>query len=388
MGLLLSYSVRNLATRRMTTAFTVLGMALVVFVFAAVLMLAYGLEKTLVSTGSSDNIIVVRDAATSETVSILSRDQADIVETQSEIAAGGEGKPVAAKEIVVLISADKRKNGEAANVVIRGSAPEAFTLRPNVKLTAGRMFTRGTSEVIAGKSVAKNFEGCGLGEHVSFAGRDWDVVGVFDAGGSGFDSELWGDADQVQQAFRRPIYSSITARLRDPSSFDALKKRLETDPRMTVEVQREREYYAKQSQATAGFIRVIGITVTILFSLGAMIGAMITMYAAVASRTTEIATLRALGFPRFTVLRVFLAEAVVLGILGGVLGLLAASFLSFVTVSTTNFDTFSELAFSFSVSPSIAIGSLVFALAMGVIGGFLPAVRASRANIVNSLRGA
>lgn len=387
MGLLLSYSVRNLAARRMTTAFTVLGMSLVVFVFAAVLMLAHGLEKTLVATGSSDNIIVVRDAATSETVSILGRDQAGVVETQSEIALAADGKPVAASEIVVLISANKRTSGEAANVVIRGTGIEAFTLRPGVKLVSGRLFTPGTSEVVAGRSVAKNFEGCGLGEHVRFAGRDWDVVGVFDAGGSGFDSELWGDGEQVQQAFRRPIFSSVTARLGDPGSFDALKRRLEADPRLTVEVQREREYYAKQSQATASFIRVIGLTVTILFSLGAMIGAMITMYAAVASRTTEIATLRALGFSRFTVLRVFLAEATVLGILGGALGIVAASFLSFVSVSTMNWDTFSELAFSFSVSPGIAVGSLVFAIVMGIVGGFLPAVRASRADIVNSLRG-
>jgi putative ABC transport system permease protein len=388
MGLLLDYSVKNLAARRMTTAFTVLGMALVVFVFAAVLMLAHGLEKTLVSTGSSDNIIVLRDSATAETVSIIGRDQAGVVETQSEIATGADGKPIAASEIVVLISANKRSNGNSANVVIRGTRPEAFTLRPNVKLVEGRMFADGTSEVVAGRSVAKNFEGCGLGEHVRFAGRDWTVVGVFDAGGSGFDSELWGDVAQVQQSFRRPIFSSVTARLRDPSTFDGLKKRLESDPRLTVKVEREREYYAKQSRMTAGFIRVVGLSVTILFSLGAMIGAMITMYAAVASRTTEIATLRALGFSRFTVLRVFLAEAAVLGIFGGLLGLAAASLLSFMSVSMTNWDTFSELAFNFTVSGGIAVGALIFALVMGVAGGFLPAVRASRANIVDSLRGA
>jgi ABC-type antimicrobial peptide transport system permease subunit len=386
MGLLLSYSLRNLAARRMTAAFTVIGMGLVVFVFAAVLMLAHGLERTLVSTGSSDNIIVTREAATSETVSILGRDQAGVVKTEPEIAVGPDAKALTASEIVVLISASKRSNGDAANVVIRGTGPEAFTLRQDIKLKAGRMFAPGTSEVVAGRSVAKNFEGCGLGENVRFAGRVWNVVGVFDAGGSGFDSELWGDAEQVQQAFRRPIFSSVTARLRDPGSFDAMKRRLEADPRLTVEVEREREYYEKQSRATASFIRVIGLAVTILFSMGAMIGAMITMYAAVASRTTEIATLRALGFTRFTVLRVFLAEAFLLGTLGGVLGLVAASFLSLVSVSTTNWDTFSELAFSFSVSPGIIIGSLIFAVLMGVIGGFLPAVRAARADIVNSLR--
>jgi putative ABC transport system permease protein len=386
MGLLLRYSLGNLATRRLTTSLTVLGMGLVVFVFAAVLMLAHGLDKTLVTTGSYANAIVTRDGANTETVSIVSRDQAGIVTTQSEVAMQADGTPVATKEIVVLISADKRSNGDAANVVIRGTSLSACVLRPNVKLVSGRMFTPGTSEVVAGRAVARNFRGCGLDESVRFAGREWKVVGVFDAGGASFDSELWGDAEQVQQAFRRPIYSSVTVQLREPARFDEMKKRLESDPRMTVAVEREREYYAKQSKASGTFIRVIGLAVTVLFALGAVIGAMVTMFAAVQNRTVEIGTLRALGFSRGAVLRVFLVESLLLGLLGGVLGIAGASCLSLVNVTTMNWDTFSEIAFGFALSPGIASGALVFAVLMGVVGGFLPAMQAAGANIIDSLR--
>ena len=386
MGLLFRYSFGSLTTRRLTAALTVLGMALVVFVFAAVLMLAHGLEKTLVETGSDANIIVTRDGANTETVSILGRQQADVVTTQGEVAVGEDGTAIAAEEIVVLISADKRKNGEATNVVIRGTSPHAFQLRPAIRIVQGRMFAPGTSEVVAGRSVARNFTGCGLGESLRFAGRDWEVVGVFDAGGTGFDSELWGDAEQVQQAFRRPIYSSVTVRLREPARFAEVEKRLESDPRLTVEVERERDYYAKQSQASGTFIKVIGIAVSVLFALGATIGAMITMFAAVANRTVEIGTLRALGFSRATVLGVFLVESLLLGLVGGAVGLAAASLLSAIDVTTMNWDTFSEIAFGFTLSPGIVIGALVFAALMGTLGGFLPAVRASRAGIVESLR--
>jgi len=386
MALFLSYSFRNLLVRKLTTTLTVLGLGLVVFVFSTVLMLANGLEETLVETGSPNNAIVVRAAASSETVSIMSRDQAGVIKTQPEVAVNADGTPIATNEIVVLININKRKNNEPSNVTIRGTTKDVFTLRSDIKLVAGRMFTPGTSEVIAGQAVAENFKGCGLGESVDFANREWKVVGVFDAGGAGFDSELWGDVEQVQQAFRRPIFSSVTVRLTDPAQFMPLKKRLEADPRMTVSVKREQQFYREQSQATATFIRVIGLVVSIIFAAGATIGAMITMYAAVANRTVEIGTLRALGFSRLRVLGVFLTESIWLALIGGALGLVAASFMSFVQVSTTNWDTFAELAFGFSLSPGIIIGTLIFAVVMGLVGGFLPAVRASRFKIVDSLR--
>lgn len=388
MGLFLGYSLRNLLVRKLTTTLTVLGLGLVVFVFAAVLMMAHGLEETLVETGSPENVIVLRAAASAETVSIMSRDQAGVVKTQPEVAVHADGSPVATNELVVLVSLHKRKNDDPANVVIRGTEPGVIGMRANIKLTSGRMFTPGTSEVIAGRRVAENFQGCGLGEHVTFAARAWNVVGTFDAGGSGFDSELWGDVEQVQQAFRRPIFSSVTVRMRDPAQFPELKRRLESDPRMTVDVKQERQFYTDQSKVTATFIRVIGLVISIIFSVGAMIGAMITMYAAVSSRTIEIGTLRAIGFSRARVLAVFLTESIWLSLIGGGIGLVAVSFMSFVSVSTTNWGTFSELAFSFALSPRILTGALLFSLIMGLAGGFLPAVRASRAGIVESLRDA
>jgi len=386
MGLILAYTLRNLAVRKLTTLLTVIGMGLVVFVAAAVMMLAHGLEKTLVATGSDDNAIFVRKAANTETISLMVRDDAGILVTQPEVAVSADGTPIATSEIVILVSLNKAGSSDAANVVLRGTQPKALELRPNAHLVEGRMFTPGTSEVLVGRSASKNFQGCRLGQTVRFALRDWMIVGVFDAGGAGFDSELWGDADQVQQAFRRTIFSSVTVRLNDPAQFEHLKARMETDPRLTVDVKREKEYYAAQSEMMAQFIRVMGIVISVVFSVGAMIGAMITMYAAVANRTREIGTMRAIGFPRRRVLTVFLIEAIWLSLLGGGVGVVAAAMMSLVTVSTTNWTTFSELAFSFALSPSIVIGSFLFAVVMGLIGGFLPAVRAARADIISSLR--
>ncbi len=381
-----SYSFRNLGTRRLTTALTASGMALVVFVFAATLMLAEGLRKTLVETGSYDNVIVIRKAAETEVQSGVDRQQAAVVETQPEIAVDRDGDPLLAKEIVVLISLLKRGTDKPANVVIRGIDRASLALRPQVRLVEGRMPRPGSSEIIAGESVAKRFEGGGIGETVRFGMRDWMVVGIFAAGTTGYSSEIWGDVDQLMQAFRRPVYSSILFRLRDSSEFKTVKERVEMDPRLTVEAKRETQYYADQSAMMATFLRIMGITLTIIFSLGAMIGAMITMYSAVANRTAEIGTLRALGFSRRSILAAFLTEAMLLGLAGGCIGLFLASFMQLITISTMNWQTFSELAFSFALTPSIAWSSLLFSLVMGLIGGLLPAFRAARLNIVDALR--
>jgi ABC-type antimicrobial peptide transport system permease subunit len=216
--------------------------------------------------------------------------------------------------------------------------------------------------------------------------RDWTVVGIFEAGSTGFSSEIWGDVDQLMQAFRRPVYSSVTFKLHDPAEFSAFKGRIEGDPRLTLEAKRETRYYEDQSEAMAKFLRILGITLTIIFSLGAVIGAMITMYAAVANRVVEIGTLRALGFRRGSVLAAFILEALLLGLLGGIVGLVGASFMQLITISTMNWQTFSELAFSFTLSPRIIGQSLLFALLMGFVGGLLPALRAARMKVVDALR--
>jgi ABC-type antimicrobial peptide transport system permease subunit len=381
----LSYSFRNLWTRRLTTVLTAGGMALVVFVFASVMMLAEGLRKTLVDTGSYDNALVIRKGSQSEMQSGISRSQASVIETDQGVAIGSGGMPFLAKELVVIINLPKLGGG-VSNVTIRGIGGASLALRPQVQLVEGRMPRAGSSEVITGSGVAKRFRGTGLGGTLRFGMRDWRVVGIFDAGRTGYSSEIWGDADQLMQAFRRPAYSSVLFRLRDPSEFRQVKDRLENDPRLTVEVKRETRYYADQSQMMSKFLRVLGISLTVVFSLGAMIGAMITMYAAVANRTAEIGTLRALGFRRTGILAAFLIESVLLGLCGGLVGLFFASFMQLLTISTVNWQTFSELSFSFTLTPQIIAGSLVFSLIMGFVGGVLPALRAARMNIVEALR--
>lgn len=386
MGIPFSYSFRNLLTRRLTTILTASGMALVVFVFASILMLAEGLRKTLVQTGSYDNAVVIRKASKSEVQSGVERIQASIVETQPEVAIGPEGQRQLAKELVVIITMKRRGTDKLSNVIIRGIAENSMILRPHVKLIEGRMPRPGSYEIIAGSSIAKRFKGAGIGETLRFAMRDWTVVGIFDAGNTGFSSEVWGDVDQLMQAFRRPVYSSVIFKLRNSSEFETFKTRIENDPRLTLEAKREPMYYEEQSEMMSKFLRITGISLTIIFSIGAIIGAMITMHAAVAYRTTEIGTLRALGFNRLNILLAFLLEALILGFIGGCAGLFLASFLQFFTISTMNFQTFSELSFNFSLTFEIVYRALTFSLIMGLLGGLQPAVRASRMNIVDALR--
>ena len=388
MAVPLGYIARNLVARRLTTVLTAGGMALVVYVFATVLMLAAGLEQTLVATGQDDNVVVIRRSSQTEVQSGIPRLQAGIVESLPQIAVGAGGQPMVSKEPVVLINLPKRATGKPANVVIRGVTSAGLALRPQVKLAEGRMFKPGTAEVIAGRSIADGFQGAGLGETLRFASRDWTVVGVFDAGHTGFDSEIWGDAEQMLQAFRRTGFSSMLFRLNDPDEFDAVKATIENDPRLQLEAKREKRFYAEQSEALSKFISYLGTGISIIFSIGAVIGAAITMYASVASRTSEIGTLRALGFSRGAILSAFLGEALLLGLLGGVVGLIGASMMQALSISTTNFQTFAEIAFSFTLTPKIVVVSLIFALLMGFVGGFLPAARAARMKIVDALRAA
>jgi len=387
MGLPLSYSLRNLWTRRLTTLLTASGMAMVVFVFTAILMMAEGLKKTLVETGSPDNVVILRKGSSSEVQSGVERIQASIIETQPEVAVGAGGRRLLAKEAVVLISLPKRGNNKAvSNVVVRGIGESSLALRPQVKLIRGRTPRPGLPEIMAGQKIAERFQGGGLGETLRFGLRDWTVVGVFDAGNTGFSSEVWGDADQLMQAFRRPVYSAVIFKLRDPGEFLPFKRRIETDPRLNLEAKRETRYYAEQSEIMSKFLNILGLSLTIIFSLGATLGAMITMYSSVANRTSEIGTLRALGFRRGNILRAFLYESLFLGLIGGLAGLFLASFMQLITISTMNFQTFSELAFSFALTGEIARKALAFSLIMGFGGGFLPSLRASRMDIVESLR--
>jgi ABC-type antimicrobial peptide transport system permease subunit len=381
------YTIKNFTSRKLTTFITIFGVALVVFVFTAVLMMAYGIQKTLIATGQPDNVIVTRKAATGEITSLVDGETQDVVRTLPHIAVDKNGNQIISKEPVVVINLEKFSGG-MSNVTVRGVSDAVLELRPQVKIIEGQMFKFGLRELIVGSGVTGKFKGAAIGDEVRFAGDDWKIVGIFDSDGSGFDSELWGDSKQLLNAFNRGnTVSSMTLKLDDVSSFDNFKKQFEFDKRLQqFEPKIEQKYFEEQSEFMAAFIRIIGIVITIIFSFGAMIGAAITMYAAVANRTVEVGTLRALGFKRRSILVVFLIESLVIAITGGIIGIFLASFLQFFNISTLNFQSFSELAFSFSLSPSIIITSLIFAVAMGIIGGFLPSVRASRLKIVNALR--
>lgn len=383
----LKYIVRSSTSRRLTTVITMAGIALVVFVFSAVLMMANGVQKTLRATGSDENLIVVRKAAMSEIMSILDREAAGIIINLPQVARDAEGRPLSSKEVVVIINLNKLRSDGISNVTVRGVEEPAFQLRPQVRIVEGRMFNWGAREVIAGTGITNRFAGAQIGEKVKFGGDLWTVVGIFDADGSGFESELWGDLNQIADAFKRASLSTVTVRLREPGDFESVLAAFESDNRLQYfAAKREKKFFEEQSEMMATFIRILGIFITVIFSIGAMIGAMITMYGAVANRTTEIGTLRALGFYRRSILLAFLLESLFLSLGGGVIGLAIASLLQFFTISTLNFGSFSELAFSFALSPSIIAISLGFSLLMGLIGGFLPAVGAARLNIIQALR--
>jgi len=383
----IKYVLRSSSSRRLTTIITMLGIALVVFVFTAVLMMANGIQKTLRSTGSDDNVMVARKAAASEIMSIIDREAAGIVTNMPQVARAADGRPLSSKEVVVIINLAKLRADGISNVTVRGVEEAAFQLRPQVRVVEGRMFKWGAREIIAGAGITKRFAGAQIGERIKFGGDLWNVVGIFDTDGSGFDSEIWGDLNQVADAFKRQSLSTVTFRIKNPDDLNDLVNAYEADNRLQYFIpKREKKFFEEQSEMMAKFIRILGLFITVIFSTGATIGAMITMYGAVANRTVEIGTMRALGFHRRSILSAFLAEALVLSFLGGALGLGFASLLQFFTISTLNFGSFSELAFSFALSPSIIATSLGFSLLMGLIGGFLPAVRAARLDIIQALR--
>ena len=384
----LSYIARNLWVRRVTTLLTAGGMALVVYTFATVLMMSEGIRATLVATGQPDNVLALRKGSGAEINSAIDRTQAAILESLPGIATGADGQRLISKETVVLNSLPKRGNGKPSNVSMRGTSAAGLQLRPQVHIVSGRLFRPGSAEVVVGRAVANGFAGATLGESLRFGGRDWRIVGIFDAAHTAFDSEIWGDTDLMLQGFRRNAYSTVVFRLADGQGYDRMQAAIADDARLQIDAKHEVRFYEEQSEALSKFITVLGTALSVIFSIGAVVGAMITMFAAVAQRIGEIGTLRALGFRRAAVLMAFLGESLLLSLVGGVLGLAAASLMQVVNVSTTNFQTFAELAFQFTLTPGIVTRTLVFALAMGFVGGFIPAWRAARLKIVDCLRAA
>jgi len=386
MAIPLSYNLRSLRVRWASSIVAVLGIAGTVGVFIAMLSLAQGFRMTLVSSGSESNAIVMRSGATSEMMSAVSIDQVKTLEDEPGVARDASG-PLLSPEVVVIAPFPLKSSGTDANVQVRGVSDKVLSVR-NVKIVAGRFFHTGLNELVVGGNVNKTYVGLDLGSHVKFGGATWEVVGVFDAGGSAFDSEVWGDTTVVKQVYKRSpqYFSSVTVRLTSASAFDAFRDKITTDPRLNVSVERERDYYDKESQAITSLIRTLGLLVTLIMGIGAVFGALNTMYSAVAERSREIATMRALGFGTGTVVTSFVFEALVIAFIGGLVGCLAVLPLNGLTTGTMNWATFSHLAFAFRVTPPLLISGLIFALLMGVIGGVPPAIRAATARIAVALR--
>jgi putative ABC transport system permease protein len=388
MAIPFSYNVRSVAARWKTAVVSILGIAGTVGVFVAMLAMARGFQATLIASGSASNSIIRRAGASSEMDSGVSLDQTRVIADAQQVARSPAGTPLSSPELVVIGAFPLTKSGTDANVQIRGMVPLVLEVRPSVKVVKGRFFKPGLAELVVGSNAVEIYRGLDLGSKVGFGGQDWEVVGIFNAGGSAFDSEIWCDHNVLAQTFKRPnnVFSSVTARLNSPTDFDAFKDALTSDPRLTVQVEREAEYYAKQSQMVSTLIRVLGFLVAFVMAVGAIFGALNTMYSAVAARSREIATMRALGFSGGSVVLSFMFESLLIALIGGILGCIAVLPLNGFTAGTMNWQTFSHLAFAFRVTPGLLAAGMVFALLMGLVGGVLPAVRAARMQVAPALR--
>jgi putative ABC transport system permease protein len=387
MAVPVTYNLRSLRRRWVSALVAVLGIAGTVGVFVAMLALANGFRATLVSSGSAENAIVRRSGATGEMESVITLDSVRIIEDAPGIARAG-GRPLASAEVVVIATFPLKEGGTPANAQVRGVSPNILDVRKTVQVVEGRFFEAGRNELVIGRNVASSYAGFELGNKVEFGGGTWTVVGVFDAGGSAFDSEVWCDAHVLNQVYLRPpnIYQSVTARLESAGEFQRFKDALTSDPRLTVQVDREVEYYNKQSRQLTTLITVLGSIVALVMGVGAVFGALNTMYSAVVERTREIGTMRALGFTPGSVVASFLVESLSIALLGGVLGCIAVLPLNDLTTGAMNWSTFSYLAFAFQITPPLLGAGLVFAVLMGVVGGVPPALRAARLPIVAALR--
>lgn len=382
-----SVNLRSVGQRIGSSAVAIFGIVGVVVVLVGVLSIAEGFRSAMQATGDEDTVMVMRSGADSEMTSGLSGDHARMIQDKPGIARDAAG-PLTSPELLVIVDHPLRRSGTDANVPLRGVEPAAFRVHTNVRIVAGRNFQPGRNEIIAGRAATGQFEGLTVGSNIRWGENTWQVVGIFEAGGSAAESELWCDAKVLQPAYRRGnSYQSVYVKLASHDSFTTLKDALTTDPRLTVTPMREPEYYARQSQTLQRVIRTIGFAIAGLMGIGAVFGAINTMYNAVASRGREIATLRALGFGSAAVVVSVLAEAVVLSLIGGVIGgLLAWAAFDGYQTSTMNFQSFSQVAFAFRVTPALLGRGLLYAVVMGVLGGLFPALRAARLPITAALR--
>lgn len=383
----LIYNVRSVKARWASAIVAVLGIAGTVGVFIAMLSLARGFKATLVASGSPDNALVLRAGSPSEMMGGVTLDTVKIIQDAPGVARGPSG-PLVTQEVVGVVPFPLVSTGTDANVQVRGVSPNVLGIRNFVRITQGRMFEAGLSELIVGKNASKTYAGLTLGNKVDFGGGHWQVVGTFDAGGSAFDSEVWCDARILNEVLKRPenIFQSVTVHLSTPDSFQQFKDAVTSDPRLNVDVTREIDYYAKQSRTMTTLITILGGVVASIMAIGAVFGALNTMYSAVAERGREIATMRALGFGGPSVVLSFLVEALLISFVGGAVGCLAVLPLNGLTTGAMNWQTFSHLAFAFKITPELLTKGILFALVMGVLGGLLPAIRAARLPVATALR--
>lgn len=383
----LVYNARSMLQRPVSTTFTAVGIALVVAVFIGMLALGQGLSAALARTGSDRNVIVLRKGADSELASGLSRESARVLAASPHVATGSDGRALVSPEVYVLVPLPRPNNASAvANVVVRGVSDQAWTVRSNIQLIAGTRPTSGRLEICVGRKLLGRFEHLDLGASLQFAGRDWTVVCQFAAAGSAFESEIWAENEQVMPLFRGEVFQSVTFRLKDAGAFDDAKRALEADPQLGVDVYRESNFYARQVGILGIMLRALAFGVTGIMAVGAIVGAVNTMYAAVAGRTSEIAVLLTVGFRPWQILLSFLVECLLIASVGAVLGALLALPVNGIVTSTTNWTSFSEIAFSFRVTPLLVMLGIAFGVFMGVVGGFFPAWRASRLRVVEALR--
>jgi len=387
MAIPIVYNLRSVRQRWTSSVVAVLGIAGTVGVFVAMLSLARGFRATLVASGSASNALIMRAGSNTEMVGAVALDQVHVIESAPGISRDANG-PLVSPEVVVIAPFPMKSTGTDANVQIRGVSAKALEVRPTVHIIAGRFLQPGLSEIVVGKNAEAEYSGLDLGTTVKFGGGTWNVVGIFDAGGSAFDSEVWCDANILDQIYKRPanIYQSVTVRLLSADAFPKFKDTLTSDPQLTVSVDREIDYYTKQSQSLTTLITVLGSMVAAVMGIGAVFGALNTMYSAVSERGREIATMRALGFRPGSVIFSFMMEALLIAGIGGLIGCIAVLPLNGLTTSTLNFQTFSHLAFAFKITPLLLVTGMIFALAMGLVGGTPPAIRAARRPVSAALR--
>jgi putative ABC transport system permease protein len=381
----IQYNARSLLVRKVTSLVTALGIALVVFVLAAVLMLGEGVKRVLTMAGRTDTVVILRKGSDAELPSTIANENLGLFRGPAQVSQAGG----VIGELIVVVTPARVDGSGVSNVLVRGTPPDGMAFRPEIKITSGRPPRPGTNEVIVGKAISGRFKGIAPGQSFEMRhNRPLQVVGEFTADGSSYESEVWGDLDVIRHSVgREAAVSSARVRLNSPADFDAYRQTIETDKRFSMKVMREADYYEKQSEQTGNFLKGMGLIFAILFSVAAMIGAAITMNAAVAHRSREIGTLRALGFSRGAILISFMLEAIVLAIAGGVIGSALVLLLSSVSFPVLNFQTFSEIVIRLHATPAVFVKALVFSAIMGVVGGLFPAIRASRVSPVEAMRG-